>query len=290
MGCADLVPGVSGATLALLTNIYDRLLHALCACDLQALRILRQGKFLVFFRKADGAFLLPLGLGIGTSIFTCAQLIHSLLKHYPIFFWSFFIGLVCATGIDLLKNVPLWRRKKLLLAVCVGLLSAGWLSEQSTHILYQEKTNYVFLFLSAMAAISAMLLPGVSGSVVLVLLGQYERMITALKEVNLLIISVFSCGCIVGLVIFSRMIHWLWRSYRQGLTALLGGLMLGTLGKLWPWKIEDRRVLPYMYEAQTQDAAHIWGACVCALLGAGCVYLLKSRGHDNQSGQEILKI
>ena len=277
MGCADLVPGVSGATLALLTNIYDRLLHAICAFDSQALYLLRGGRFLAFFRKVDGAFLLPLGLGIVTSIFTCASLVHRIIVDYPIFFWSFFVGLVCATGLGLLKNVPLWRKKKLLLFLLVGLLSAVWLSaQQSIHSTSQDSNSYLWLFLSAMAAISAMLLPGISGSLVLVLLGQYERMIEALKELNLLIISVFACGCVVGFIAFSRVIQFFWHRYRSAAEALLSGLILGTLRRLWPWKTADgSNIWPYIYEVHMQTPAHILGACICALLGAGCVLLLQ---------------
>jgi putative membrane protein len=233
MGGADVVPGVSGGTIALITGIYQTLLEAIGAIDLEALKLLLAFKFKEFWTRINGAFLLPLVLGIGTSLVTLAKLINFLMAEYPIPLWSFFFGLILVSAFWVMKEIRLWHWGILVSAI-VGTAVAWWITLATPA---ETSEAWWFLMLSGAIAICAMILPGISGAFILLVLGKYEFILEALNNRDLATIAIFGVGCIIGLLSFSRAIAWLLRHYHDITIGLLAGFMLGSLNKVWPWKL-----------------------------------------------------
>ncbi len=233
MGGADVVPGVSGGTIALIAGIYERLLNAIRSVDLDALKMLLRFQWKAFWIKIDGSFLLPLILGIFTSLITLARLIKFLMTDHPIPLWSFFFGLILVSAFWVLKEIKQWKP-----GVVIFLVAGFIIAFLITTLTPAETPDGTwFIFLSGAIAICAMILPGISGSFILLILGKYEFILEALNERDLVTIGIFALGCITGLLSFSRVISWLLRHYHGITIALLAGFMLGSLNKVWPWKI-----------------------------------------------------
>ena len=243
MGAADVVPGVSGGTMAFILGIYEDLLNAIRSFDLTFLRLLSSFKIREALEHTSWRFLLALGSGILFAIFTLAKLISWLLFNYPIFIWSFFFGLVLASVVTVVRHINNWTPALFVVAllgtagayVLVGLMpavtpNAPW-----------------FLFLSGAVAICAMILPGISGSFILVLLGKYQYVLDAVNNRDFITLFLVAAGAVAGLTIFSRFLGWLFRKYHDLTIALLCGLMLGSLRKVWPWKRID-----YLADVQGQ--------------------------------------
>jgi putative membrane protein len=232
MGAADVVPGVSGGTIAFITGIYEELLRSIAAFDIAALLLIKQFEFAAFWKKINGNFLVVLLAGIVTSIFSLANLVTFLLSAYPIQVWSLFFGLIIISSLLILREIHQWN-----LLVIIFII-AGAAAAYSITILTpaQSPDSYLFIFFSGMLAICAMILPGISGAFILLLLGKYEYILRALTEQELLIILVFIAGCIVGLLLFSRLLSWTLNNYRNLSIAALAGIMIGSLNKVWPWK------------------------------------------------------
>jgi putative membrane protein len=232
MGAADIVPGVSGGTVAFITGIYPRLLHSLRSFDISALRLLFRGDLAGAWRHVDGNFIALLLAGIATSILTLARLFGWLLQWYPEPLWAFFFGLILASAAMLLRQVPGWsglRVLTLLLGIAVALAitlapRAGFLP------------GYGGVFLAGFIAICAMILPGISGSFILLLLGMYNVTLAALRGFDLVFIAVFALGAACGLLCFSRLLDWLLSRFRGATLATLTGFLLGSLAVVWPWK------------------------------------------------------
>jgi putative membrane protein len=231
MGAVDVVPGFSGGTMALITGIYDRLLAALAATP-QALGLFVRGRIRQAWQACDASFLLVLLLGIATSIFSLAKGISYLMDHHPIPLWSFFFGLVMVSVWLVGREVSRWRWDRLL-GLAAGTAFAIWITLASP---LQLTADPVTLFFAGALAICAMILPGISGSFILVLLGLYPAVLGALKSLDLPMLAVFAAGCALGLMSFSRLLNWLLTHVRDLTLAFLCGIILGSLGKVWPWK------------------------------------------------------
>ncbi|TRX48198.1 DUF368 domain-containing protein [Fulvivirga sp. M361] len=233
MGSADVVPGVSGGTIALITGIYERLLESIRSVDLDALKLLFQLDLKGFWEKINGTFLITLLLGIATSILSFAKLITYLLKTHPIPVWSFFFGLIIVSAILIVRNIGKWKATTGV-ALIIGVAIAYLITEATPA---STPESLWFIFLSGAIAICAMILPGISGSFILLIMGKYQYIFNALSEKNIVVIAVFMAGCITGLLSFARVISWLFKKYHDLTLALLSGFMIGSLNKVWPWKI-----------------------------------------------------
>jgi putative membrane protein len=231
MGAADVVPGVSGGTVAFITGIYDELLQSLAQLPKAALLLLR-GRIAEAWHCANGTFLLVLVSGILASVLSLARLITSLLETQPIALWSFFFGLILVSTHIVVRAVQHWKFSRLVSALLGGVF-AWWITVAAP---VQLDGTPLTLFLAGAVAICAMILPGISGSFILVLLGLYSVVLGAVKELDLLVLVIFASGCLVGLLSFSRLLNWLLMRWRDLTLAFLAGLMLGSLNKVWPWK------------------------------------------------------
>lgn len=240
MGAADLVPGVSGGTIALITGIYTRLIAAIASVGPSTLSLLLRGRVSDAWKTIDGPFLLVLGAGIATAVIGLASLLDWLLQHFPLPLWAAFSGLVLASALSLVKqNYRLWSSKEWALfiigigvAVFVGLTQA-----------VQLPITPWGVFLAGSVAICAMILPGISGSFLLLLMGMYQAVISAVVNLELVTLGLFALGCGMGLLLFSRLLQRLLLVAEQRVMAMLLGFLLGSLIILWPWQVTVSSVL-----------------------------------------------
>ena len=230
MGAADIVPGVSGGTIALITGIYPTLLNALTSFDLTALRLVLRGDFAAAWRHVNGAFLLALVLGIGTSLVSLARLISWALHNYPEPLWGFFFGLILASALLLLTQLGRLRWPQFL-ALALGIGIALTIALMPGTGFVEGKAG---VFLAGFIAICAMILPGISGSFILVLLGMYSSVLAALKGFDIVFLLIFALGAVSGLLCFSRFLQWLLTHYYRVTIALLTGFLFGSLAIVWP--------------------------------------------------------
>ncbi|MGH1385477.1 DUF368 domain-containing protein [Kordia sp.] len=234
MGAADVVPGVSGGTIAFISGIYEELITSINNINFGLIKTLRKDGIKAAWTQLNGNFLVALMLGIGISILSLAKLIKSLLNSEPILLWSFFFGLVIASILFIGKQIEKWDWKAILgfalaavLAYYITTLPRGTESIDSTW----------FLFVAGALAICAMILPGISGAFILVLLGAYEPVLSAINNKDVKMIAIFAAGAIVGLLLFSKLLKWLFSNYKNLTFAILTGFILGSLNKIWPWKV-----------------------------------------------------
>ncbi|MCK4922778.1 MAG: DUF368 domain-containing protein [Bacteroidales bacterium] len=232
MGASDVVPGVSGGTIAFITGIYEELIHSIKSVNGEALKLILKFKFIDFWKKINGNFLLAVFSGILISIFSLAHLIEHLLTNHPVYIWSFFFGLIVASVIYIIKDIKKWNLS-IVLSLIVGFVLAFWIT---TITPAETSTSSWFIFLSGSIAICAMILPGISGSFILVLLGKYQYILSAVTEFKISVIAIFAAGAVVGLISFSNLLSWLLKKFRFQTIALLAGFMGGSLNKIWPWK------------------------------------------------------
>lgn len=288
MGAADIVPGVSGGTVAFITGIYDKLLSSIRAFDLALLRKVLAWDIAGAWQHVNGGFLLALVLGIGTSVFSLARVISWLLEHHPVPLWAAFFGLILASALVLLREVKAWSLPRLLSlfsGVAVALYIA--LSPQM-----QLDMGLAGVFIAGFLSICAMILPGISGSFILVLLGMYSTVLVALKSFDLLFIVIFAAGAASGLMCFSRLLHWLLQQYHQATMALLTGFLFGSLIIVWPWKhvlswvegshgqlkpVQQVPVFPAKFEMYTGGDPQLVLCCSLALLGFVLVWGVQRR-------------
>lgn len=286
MGGADVVPGVSGGTIAFITGIYGQLLDAIKSVDLQALHLLTQGKFKDFWEYVNGSFLVVLLSGIALSIVSLAKVIHYLLETYPIQLWSFFFGLIVIAAISVTRQVKRWRGAVVLSAI-VGIIIAYFITESTPS---ETPETYWFILLSGALAICAMILPGISGSFILLILGKYTYILEAINTRDLSTVAIFGVGCVIGLLSFARLVSWLLHKFHDIAIALLAGFMIGSLNKIWPWKetlstrtnskgeevpFITENILPSKYLAATGLEPHLVQAIIFMILGIGIVVLLE---------------
>ena len=292
MGAADIVPGVSGGTVAFITGIYDQLLDSLRAVDLEFLARLSRLDIAGAWQHINGRFLLALLLGIATSIFSLAQLVSWVLEHHPVPLWAFFFGLILASALVLLREVDNWSVPKVL---C--LLSAGAVAVFiALSPVMSLEMGLAGVFLAGFLAVCAMILPGISGSFILVLLGMYSTTLVALKSLDLVFILVFVIGAGCGLLCFSRLLHWLLERFHQGTMAVLTGFLFGSLLVVWPWKrvlewvegshgqlkpAQQFPVSPLDYQVYTGQDPQLWFCLSLMIAGFAVVWLIHaSWRHD----------
>jgi len=233
MGAANVIPGVSGGTIALITGIYERLINAIKSFDLKALKLFLKFKWKELSQHIDLPFLLPVILGLITAILSLAKLFEYLFRNYPEYIWAFFFGLVLASIYFVGKTVEKWKMATYLAFI------AGTVLAVSLTVLHPagENDHPFYLFINGIIAIISMILPGLSGSFVLILLGNYQLVaIDAINNFDLKIILPFALGAVIGLIAFSHFLSWLFKRYKNETIALLTGFILGSLGILWPWK------------------------------------------------------
>jgi len=284
MGAADIVPGVSGGTIALIAGIYERLINALSSIGPNLWQIFRQKGgikgMLAVWREVDATFLLFLVLGIATSFATLAGIIKYLLDNEPLFIWSFFFGLVVATVLILLSEIERWNIGRAVL-FALGLVFAVVVSSLP---LMTATPSLPYLFVAGAIAICAMILPGISGSFILLLLGAYDTVLEAVHTLNFSIIFTVMAGMVTGLLLFTRALKWLLSRYYQATLALLTGFIAGSLVKVWPWKVDAlgalnseavTNVMPWQYPT----GPHWLITIGLMLLGAVLVSLLSWWGN-----------
>lgn len=232
MGIADVIPGVSGGTIAFITGIYDRLLSSINAINFKTLKELKTEGLAFVWNKINGTFLVALFAGIAVSFVTFSKIFKYLLEHHPHLVWGFFFGLVLGSIYLVSKMVKHWQWQQIV-AVILGTAFCFWLT-----ILHPQSSNNQtwYIFICGAIAICAMILPGISGSFILLLLGVYNAMITAVSEMDLTFIATLGLGAIVGLLSFSRFLKWLLDTHYEVTIAVLLGFLIGSLNKIWPWK------------------------------------------------------
>ena len=286
MGAADVVPGVSGGTIAFITGIYQELIDSIKSVNFVTLKLLVTGKFKAFWEAVNGTFLISLLLGIGISVLSLAKGLKYLLDHQPILIWSFFFGLIIASAIYVAKEIKQWK-----ISTVLSLLAGTVIAYAITVITPAEaNTSYGFIFLSGSIAICAMILPGISGSFILVLLGMYKFILGSVSEFNLPVIAIFLMGAAIGIVIFSNILSWLLNKYYTQTIALLAGFMVGSLNKVWPWKqvvetfvdrhgevkpLIEQNVLPTNYLELTGNNPQMAYALLLAAFGFALIFLIE---------------
>ena len=271
MGAADVVPGVSGGTIAFVTGIYPRLITSLTSFNIEALSLLGRFKLVAAWKHVDANFLLTLFAGILCSIFLVAHFVSYALEYYPVLLWSFFFGLILASAIWMISELGRPR----ILDILPLVLGISLVYFISTSPIASLSPSLPIIFLAGFIAISAMLLPGVSGSFLLLLVGLYATTIEAVKTVDVNYLVIFASGAALGFLIFSRVIKWLLtRFYRQTLLLLIG-LLSGSLYVVWPWKLVDTEIsqnlLPAAYASEVGDPMILLAA---AFMMIGVVVIL----------------
>ncbi len=282
MGSADLVPGVSGGTIALITGIYEELISTIKSVDREAIRLLFKFEFKEFWTHINGRFILPLLAGLFGAIILLAGLITYAMKAFPIEVWSFFFGLILISSFLVLRRIKHWN-VLVIIFVIVGTVASYWITLATPA---QTPEGLWFILISGMIAITAMILPGISGSLILLLLGKYEFMLRATKEWDWLVLGTFLVGCVIGILSFSRLIGWLLDKYYDLTLALLSGFMIGALNKVWPWKeviefrvnsagervpILEKSITPDQYWSITGNNPEILLAILFFAVGIGLV-------------------
>lgn len=287
MGAADVVPGVSGGTIALITGIYEELIFSIKSIDLKALKLLFTGKAAAFWKAINGNFLLSVLLGIGISIFSLARGLTYLLQHYPILVWSFFFGLIIASAIYVARTIKSWNAGAVTAGIA-GIAIAYLITEISPT---EANPTWIYIFFSGMIAICAMILPGISGSFILVLLGMYPFILGAVGDLNIPVLLVFVAGAAIGIIAFSNFLSWLLKKFHTLTIALLAGFMVGSLNKIWPWKevtesfidrhgevrpLTERNILPGTYETLTGNESWLLGAILFLIAGFVLIFAIEA--------------
>ena len=233
MGTANIIPGVSGGTIALIVGIFERLINAIKSFNITAIRLILKGDFKGFAQHTDLAFLITLFAGIGFAVIALARIFDYLFQVYPVYIWSFFFGLILASVYFVGKTVSKWNATTIL-TFAIGAIIALALMFMNPAV---ENTNFFYLILCGVVAICSMILPGLSGSFVLMLMGNYQLVaIDAINNFRFDILLPVAIGAVAGLLGFSYLLSWIFKKFRDQTIALLTGFILGSLGVIWPWK------------------------------------------------------
>jgi putative membrane protein len=272
MGIADLVPGVSGGTIAFVFGIYDELLYSIKLVTGRIPKLILTGNFKQAFLLIPFYFLIPLFFGLASAIFGFVQVVSFLLETQPIMLWSFFFGLVLGSCFIISRRITKWTIKRFLLLVLgfiityiiVGLPSIGG-SEAP-----------IVLFATGAIAITAMILPGISGSLIMVSLGQYEIIINAVAERDFLVLIIFAAGAIAGLALFVRLLTWLMKNYHSAVIAFLIGVMFGSLRRVWPW--QDININGVTNNVLPSISLSVLWPIILAVIGFIIVFILERIG------------
>ena len=286
MGAADVIPGVSGGTIAFIMGIYDKFVGSIASIDAEALRLLMHGRIREFWKHINGGFLLSLFAGIGVSVVCLAGLMQMLLSDFPIQTWAFFFGLIVASSIFILRGISGWRIQEgffLVLGVILGVVVCTLSPTQTPESLW-------FVFISGAIAICAMILPGISGSFILLILGKYQFIMSNITACvgNIgalwgssgadasafwhaaLVMAVFLIGAVVGIISFSKFLHWLLARWHKETLIVLAGFIIGSLVKVWPWSNAEALA--------STTGPHYLGAAIFALIGFCLVSGIETAG------------
>ena len=287
MGAANVIPGVSGGTIALLTGIFNELIGALNALlTPKAWKPLFKGSFREFWEYIHGTFLLWLGAGVVASVFSLAKLMEYVLSHHPVQTWAFFFGLILVSAVFMLADL---KGKK---AVDVLWLAIGAAMGAAICLLSPSTTPDApwFIAICGAIAICTMILPGISGSFILVLLGKYDYIMGAVSNLDIPVLAVFAVGCVVGIVAFSKILHWLIAHFEKQTLLVLIGFTVGSLVKVWPWADKAAYQAANALTGCPEGELHILSAVICALVAAVSVIVLevlahRAKGADKTTGE-----
>jgi len=279
VGVANVIPGVSGGTIALITGIFERLINSLKSFGLGALKLLLSGKWKLFVEKTDFYFLVTLMVGVVLALVTLARIFDFLFTHYPVYIWSFFFGLILASVYFVGKTVEKWNVATIA-SFTVGAVVAVLFTFLTPAT---QNDGFLYLVLCGVVAVCSMILPGLSGSFVLILLGNYQLIaIDAINNRDIAILFPVALGAVVGLVAFSHLLSWVFKRYKDQTIALLTGFILGSLGVIWPWKEaivqlfgEKEKVIGYHYLWPEMNLEFVM-ALVLMVLGIVIIYLMES--------------
>jgi putative membrane protein len=281
MGAADVVPGVSGGTIAFISGIYEELITSINNVNLSLFKTLKNNGFQAFWKQLNGNFLVALFTGIFISVFSLAKGISWLLVNQPILLWSFFFGLVVASIFFVGKSLERWN----LAAIIMFVLGAAIAYYITTLPPAENTESLPFLFFSGALAICAMILPGISGAFILVLLGSYKVILEAVHERDFKIVATVGLGAIFGILSFAKLLKWMFSHYKDLTLAVLTGFILGSLNKIWPWKkvletkifddkviiIQDQSISPFAFDGDNQ----LLFAIILALVGFSLIFILE---------------
>jgi len=286
MGAADVVPGVSGGTIAFITGIYEELVHSIKNISLRTISTLWKEGLPAFWKAVNGSFLLSVVGGILISVLTLARVLEYLLVNHPILIWSFFFGLIIGSAIYVARSIEKWNTGTIISGLA-GIVIA-WIITSFTPA--ETSEAYWFIFLSGALAICAMILPGISGSFILLLLGKYQFVLSALNEGKISIIAVLLTGAFTGIIAFSHLLSWLLEKFHHLTIAMLAGFMIGSLNKIWPWKITvetyidshgevqpllQDNVLPGRFISETGTDPQILWAVLLAMAGFLLIFMFE---------------
>jgi len=296
MGIAEVIPGVSGGTIAFITGIYEQLLNSINAFGPALITDFRKGGVKKVWESIDGNFLVVLLLGMVTGLVVGVFGVTHLLENYPKFLWAFFFGLIISSAIYIGRQVDKWEGREIA-AIVVGTVLAYYITIVSPA---HGNDALWFIFISGAIAISALILPGISGSFILLLMGMYTIIVPSVKEAlstfetqSLIVVFVFGLGCLTGLMSFSRVLTWTFKNYRRPTLALLTGFMIGSLNKLWPWRnvistrenskgeivpFIEKSVLPANFDGDPQ----ILGVMILMIIGFLSVFVIERLGKNPQ--------
>jgi putative membrane protein len=303
MGAADVVPGVSGGTIAFISGIYKELIDSINNVNFSVLKTLKTSGFKAAWKQINGNFLFALVLGIAISILTFAKIITYSLEHYPILVWSFFFGLVIASIAFIWKDIDKWELRTIFFLIFGSVVSYFVTIMEPT----SSPDSYLYLFLSGFVAIIAMILPGISGAFILLLMGSYETVIGTINQFRdglfnldwdvlqqaLLKLLTFAVGAVIGLKLFSKVLHWMFENHKNSTLALLIGFMIGSLNKIWPWKetliwrtnshgeqtpFVEKSISPFQFEGDPQ----LLFAIIMAIIGFLLIFILEKLGSKKQ--------
>ncbi|RIV45279.1 DUF368 domain-containing protein [Flagellimonas pelagia] len=281
MGAADVVPGVSGGTIAFISGIYEELITSINNINLSLFTILRKEGIKAAWNQINGNFLISLFVGIFISVLSLAKFLSWLLENEPVLLWSFFFGLVVASIFFVGKEITKWNPGTVIVLV-LGALLAFFITELPVS---ENSDSLPYLFMSGALAICAMILPGISGAFILVLLGSYKTILDAVHERDIKIVATVGLGAIVGLLSFARLLKWMFNHYKNITLALLTGFILGSLNKIWPWKkvletkvfgekvvvVDDMNVWPGAFEGDNK----LMLAIILAIIGFSLIFILE---------------
>ncbi|MCW8196727.1 DUF368 domain-containing protein [Proteobacteria bacterium 005FR1] len=293
MGAADVVPGVSGGTIAFISGIYEELIESLRKIDLGALRELRQGGLLAAWKHINGNFLLAVFAGVGISLLSLARIIGYAMETWPVLVWALFFGLICASIAFVARQLERWRAAEF---ICLALGAAAAFGIALANPA-QSPDSWWMLMIGGAVAICAMILPGISGSFILLLMGLYSTFLQAISGFDVIKLASFGVGCVLGLLAFSHVLSWLLRHYHGPTLATLTGFLIGSLQMIWPWKhtvqfyenrhgemepLVQENVSPWEYASLLGEDPQVAGAILAAVLGAALVLgleLIAQKGH-----------
>lgn len=281
MGAADVVPGVSGGTIAFITGIYEELVYSLKSINLEAIRLFFTGRWRSFWKQINGNFLLTVFAGVFISVLSLAKVLEYLLKHQPILIWSFFFGLILASSYVVSRKITKWEYPKI-----VALVGGIGIAFYITSVTPTTTTDaFWFIILAGALASCAMILPGISGSFILLLLGKYAFALHAVNERIVVDLLLLGSGALVGIVLFANLLSWLLKKHHDITVAVLVGFMIGSLNKIWPWKetlktiivegelkpLVEKNILPSI--SYTED--RFWMALLMVAIGIVLILLIE---------------